>query len=211
MEKIIINKKYPDGMQVGAGSDNSVDPKSIALFGGLVRKILALETEGAIYDFLNKKQDFLKLFLDNTKLVIDISELNIVQKKGLDERSEIIMMYIMQNILSYCAFHASFVKLNKAKIPVMPRNYIIFDEIHFMFNNKSFRELYLVVLRTLRNLGSQITGLTQFVSDFAFSSEDGGSELDVLNQNFIKFFFKDEDILSYISLLNKAFGIKAKE
>jgi hypothetical protein len=132
--------------------NRDVDPRSLALFGALIRKILSLKTEGAIYDFLNKRQDFLKLFLDNTKLVIDISELNIVQKKNLDERSEIIMMYLLQNILSYCAFHASFVKLNKAKIPVMPRNYIIFDEIHFMFNNKAFRELYLVVLRTLRNL-----------------------------------------------------------
>lgn len=211
IEKIILEKAYPEWVQIGVGVNRDVDPRSLALFGALIRKILSLKTEGAIYDFLNKRQDFLKLFLDNTKLVIDISELNIVQKKNLDERSEIIMMYLLQNILSYCAFHASFVKINKAKIPVMPRNYIIFDEIHFMFNNKAFRELYLVVLRTLRNLWSQITGLTQFVSDFAFSTEEWGSELDVLNQNFIKFFFKDEDILSYISLLNKAFGIKAKE
>ena len=211
MRKIVDTKQFPEELELWTNWDNKVDQRSISIFEWLMRTIIKMKAEGQMFNLLNQEKDFLYLFLDNTKLVLNIKDLGIIKSDTLDERWEIILMYILQNILTYAHFNAWFIKENKEQVKEPPRNFIVFDEIHIMFNNATFRDLYALVLRTLRNLWSQITWLTQFVKDFDFSKYGWVGSLDILNMNFIKIFFFPEDIASYIELKSKAYWIDSKE
>jgi hypothetical protein len=45
-----------------------------------------MKAEGQMFNLLNQEKDFLYLFLDNTKLVLNIKDLGIIKSDTLDER-----------------------------------------------------------------------------------------------------------------------------
>ena len=158
----------------------------------------------------------IKLFAENSKIVIDITELWFIDRWNLEPRDQIVFLYLLQNILSYLTFNRAYISANKKNIwswEEFPKHYIIIDEIHLMFKIESLRKLYINILRTIRNRYWQITWLSQAISDFAFSMDDWWtwSELDVINNNHIKFFFQEEDIRAYIEILEKAMWAKRKK
>lgn len=208
ISELVKTKTYPDGIELGVNTDRNVDKLSLNYFNALLRKIAVLKSEWDLYNLLNKKSDLLNLFLNNTKLVINIVDLNITKKDWLDERARMVLMFLMQNMITYTWFNAAFVSKNKSKIEFAPRSYIVFDEIHLMLHDDVLKKLYALLIRTLRNQGAQITGLTQKTWDFAFSDWEGDSKLDVLENQWIKIFFHHSDILAYINILNSSFGLK---
>jgi len=55
-----------------------------------------------MYKSLNKPKDIIQLFIDNTKLVINIQSLKLNDKKDSDNitrEQQIVLMYLLQNLI----------------------------------------------------------------------------------------------------------------
>ncbi len=213
LQNIYTTWVYPEFLKVIIWWDWTISRQTKEDFWKILRVILELKSHWPIYDFLTKKEDMTKLFSENSKIVIDITELWFTDRWHLEPRDQIVFLYLLQNILSYLTFNRNYIWLNKKELwswNSFPKHYIIIDEIHLMFKIDSLRKLYINILRTIRNKYWQITWLSQTISDFAFSMDEWWtwSELDIINQNHIKFFFKEEDIRWYIEILEKANWVK---
>lgn len=218
LQKIYSTNTLPDIIKRNMWWDWTLFWQMRNEFWKTLRAIQELETYWPIYDFLKKEEDMTKLFTENSKIVIDITELWFIDRWNLEPRDQIVFLYLLQNILSYLTFNRSYISDQKKLWKIwswneFPKHYLIIDEIHLMFKIESLKKLYINILRTIRNRYWQITWLSQSISDFAFSMDEwwSWSELDVINNSHIKFFFKEDDIRAYIDILEKSMWLKNKK
>ena len=204
--KLIETKKLPDYVDLWREEDRNLDQRSISIYSALTRKLIELKQKQGMYKSLNKPTDIIQLFIDNTKLVINIQALKLNDKKDSDNltrEQQIVLMYLLQNLIWYCRFQFYFAQNNAATVPAIPRNYIIIDELHYLSKDPIFARVYFAAVKVLRNYHSQVSGLSQSATDFNLTTIPWTNPLSVLMNVGIKIFFNPDNVKDYKWMVNE--------